>query len=172
MIAMTDRLPDDDDRPSKSARKRAAHDAQKLGERLVGMPDAELERLALPEPLADAIRAARRIRSHGALARQRQLIGKLMRDVDAAPIVAALAERGRCAALEAERFRRVEAWRDRLIREGQPALDALLGWRPQIDAGPLRSLLATARDPAKPDAARTQAGRELFRLLRVALEGS
>jgi ribosome-associated protein len=169
---MNEEFPDDDGRPSKSARKRAAHDAQKLGEQLVGLRDADLERLDLPERLVDAIRAARTIRSHGALARQRQLIGKLMRDIDLAPIVAALGERGRLAALEAERFRRVEAWRDRLVREGEPAVEALLGWRPELDAAPLRALLATARDAASPAAARTQAGRELFRLLRAALGGA
>jgi ribosome-associated protein len=169
---MNDELPDDDGRPSKSARKRAAHDVQKLGEQLVGLRDAELERLGLPERLVDAIRAARGIRSHGALARQRQLIGKLMRDVDPTPIVAALGERGRLAALEAERFRRIEAWRDRLVREGEPGIEALLGWRPELDAAPLRALLATARDVSAPVAVRAQAGRELFRLLRAALGGA
>lgn len=169
---MNDELPDADDRPSKSARKRAAHDVQKLGEQLIGLRDAELERLGLPERLADAIRAARHIRSHGALARQRQLIGKLMRDVDPAPIVAALGERGRLAALEAERFRRVEAWRDRLVREGEPAIDALLGWRPELDPEPLRSLLSAARDPTATTAARGAASRALFRLLRAALAGT
>lgn len=165
-------LPDADDQPSKSARKRAAHDVQKLGEQLIGLRDAELQRLGLPERLAEAIRAARHIRSHGALARQRQLIGKLMRDVDPAPIVAALGERGRLAALEAERFRRVEAWRDRLVREGEPAIDALLGWRPELDPKPLRSLLSAARDPTATTAARGAASRALFRLLRAALAGS
>jgi ribosome-associated protein len=131
-----DAAPDDDAgdaKPSKSARKRAAHDAQKLGERLVELRDTELERLALPERLVDAIRAARNIRSHGALARQRQLIGKLMRDVDPEPILEALEERGRFAALEAERFRRIEGWRDRLLREGEAGLDALREWRPAAD---------------------------------------
>lgn len=169
MIAMNEELPGDDDRPSKSARKRAAHEAQKLGEQLVGLRDADLERLGLPERLVDAIRAARSMRSHGALARQRQLIGKLMRDVELAPIVAALGERGRLAALEAQRFRRIEAWRDRLVREGEPAIEALLGWRPEVDPAPLRALLVTVRDHAAPAAARHQAGRELFRLLRTAL---
>jgi ribosome-associated protein len=158
-----------DGRPSKSARKRAAHDAQKLGERLVELKDAELQRLDLPERLVDAIRAARNIRSHGALARQRQLIGKLMRDIDPAPILDTLGERGRIAALDAERFRRVEAWRDRLLREGEPALAALVEWRPAADLGALRALLATARDPGAPEKARLTASRELFRALRETL---
>jgi 5-(carboxyamino)imidazole ribonucleotide mutase len=80
-----------DDRPSKSARKRAALAAQKLGEELVLLKDAELRALDLPEALTEAIHAARRIRSRAAGARQRQYIGKLMREIDPAPIEAALA---------------------------------------------------------------------------------
>jgi len=82
-----------EDRPSKSARKRAALAAQKLGEELVRVRDAELAALDLPEALTEAIRAARRIHSRAAGARQRQYIGKLMREIDPAPIHAALAAR-------------------------------------------------------------------------------
>jgi ribosome-associated protein len=77
--------------PSKSSRKRSAHAAQKLGERLVRMRDAELAGLPLPEELRDAIAEARRLTSRGALARQHQFIGKLMREVDVDAIEAALA---------------------------------------------------------------------------------
>jgi 5-(carboxyamino)imidazole ribonucleotide mutase len=83
-------LPPDDRPPSKSARKRAALAAQKLGEELVLLKDADLQALDLPEPLTEAIRAARSIRSRAALARQRQYIGKLMREIDPEPIEAAL----------------------------------------------------------------------------------
>ncbi|MCE2872954.1 MAG: DUF615 domain-containing protein [Xanthomonadales bacterium] len=79
-----------DDRPSKSSRKRAAHAAQAMGERLITLREAELERLALPEPLLTAVREARRIRAHGGLSRQKQYIGKLMREIDLAPLEAAL----------------------------------------------------------------------------------
>jgi ribosome-associated protein len=77
--------------PSKSARKREAHALQKLGEELVALRAVELARLPLPETLRDAIDEARRLTSRGALARQRQYIGKLMRDIDVEPILAAMA---------------------------------------------------------------------------------
>jgi len=80
-------------RPSKSARKRDALAAQRLGEELIGLPDAELDALALPELLVDAVREARGIRSRGAGARQRQYIGRLMRDVDVDAVRGALAAR-------------------------------------------------------------------------------
>ncbi len=77
-------------RPSKRSRKRAAHAAQAMGERLITLREAELERLGLTEPLLTAVREARRIRSHGGLSRQKQYIGKLMREIDLAPLEAAL----------------------------------------------------------------------------------
>lgn len=83
-------------RPSKSARKRAAHAAQALGEALTRLKPAQVAALKLPEALHDAILEAQRIRnSRGGVARQRQYIGKLMRGIDVAPIEAALAARGR-----------------------------------------------------------------------------
>jgi ribosome-associated protein len=70
------------ERPSKSARKRAAHAAQELGERLLTLRDAALEPLGLPAELTQAVREARAITSRAARARQRQYIGRLMRTLD------------------------------------------------------------------------------------------
>ena len=161
---------DDDDEgaqpPSKSARKRAAHAAQELGESLIALRDAELEALALPSQLTEAIRAARRINSRAAGARQRQYIGKLMRTLELEPIRAALAERSAADARETERFKRVENWRERLIAEGEPALAELARWHPGID----RDAWATRVSAARSERARRGggvAGRELFRALRA-----
>jgi 5-(carboxyamino)imidazole ribonucleotide mutase len=93
-----------EDRPSKSARKREALAAQKLGEELILLRDADLDALELPEPLSEAIRQARRIRSRAAGARQRQYIGKLMREIDLEPILAALATSGDRPAHAARRY--------------------------------------------------------------------
>lgn len=82
---------DIDQRPSRSARKRNAEALQKLGVRLTDLRQAQLLQLQLPETLLDAIQEARRLRSGPALARQRQYIGRLMRDIDPAPIERALA---------------------------------------------------------------------------------
>jgi len=79
-----------DERPSKSSRKRAAHAAQALGERLIQLKESEWAQLPLPETLLDALRTAKRIKARGGLARQKQYIGKLMRDLDTAAIEAAI----------------------------------------------------------------------------------
>ena len=76
--------------PSKSSRKRAAHAAQKMGERLTNMRQEEVAALPLSDALHDAIAEARRLTSRGALGRQYQYIGKLMRDIDMQALEAAL----------------------------------------------------------------------------------
>ena len=156
------------ERPSKSARKRAAHAAQDLGEALVRLPDAELSALELPEALCEALRAARRLRSRAALARQRQYIGKLMRQVDPEPIRAALAARSERDARETERFRRIENWRERLITEGEPALAELAHWYPGLDVSTWRRRVGAARaERERTGGGGGAASRELFRALRA-----
>ena len=66
-------------KPSKSARKREQLELQQLGERLIDLSADELEALPIDERLRDAVLAASKMRAHGALRRQKQLIGKLMR---------------------------------------------------------------------------------------------
>jgi ribosome-associated protein len=84
--------PDDDAPrpPSKSSRKRAATSMQKLGEYLVSMREQDRGPLPLSEALREAIAEARRLTRRGALARQFQYIGKLMREEDVPAIEAAL----------------------------------------------------------------------------------
>jgi ribosome-associated protein len=161
---------DEYDGPSKSSRKRAAHAAQDLGAELISMRDSELAALDLPEILVDAVLEARRITSRGGLARQRQYIGKLMRDVDPEPIRAFLASRNSVNAHDAERFKRVEAWRERLIVEGAPALEELERWRPGLDRDEWARRINAAREERARTAATGTAGRELFRALRALLD--
>lgn len=161
-------MSDDDstERPSKSARKRAAHAAQDLGEALISLSDTELAALALPDELRAALRAARRITSRAAGARQRQYIGKLMRELDPVPLRAALAARGAVSAREAERFRRVEEWRERLIEHGGVALAELRRAHPGIDTSEWERRVAAAQ-AERGRAGAAGAARELFRALRA-----
>ena len=163
---------DEPERPSKCERKRAAHAAQDLGEALIGLREAELEALALPERLTDAIREARRITSRAGGARQRQYIGKLMRDIDLEPIRATLAARSERDAIETQLFKRAERWRERLIAEGESALDELAQLRPGLDRAQwIRQVEAARRERiAGPRAGAVgPAGRQLFRALRTLL---
>jgi ribosome-associated protein len=76
--------------PSKSQRKRDAHMLQALGAQLVTLPPACLKELDLPEELREAIYAAQGMRQRGARKRQVQYIGKLLRQLDPAPLRTAL----------------------------------------------------------------------------------
>lgn len=77
---------------SRSERKRRAEALQKLGVRLTELRPARLQKLQLPPQLLDAVMEARQLRSRAALARQRQYIGRLMREMDADVLARAQAE--------------------------------------------------------------------------------
>ena len=78
-------------KPSKSARKREYLALQKLGEELLTLRESDLLDIELDEDLREAVLEARQIKSRGALRRQKQYIGKLMRHIDPEPLRAALA---------------------------------------------------------------------------------
>ncbi|HNP35180.1 MAG TPA: ribosome biogenesis factor YjgA [Woeseiaceae bacterium] len=114
-----------DSKPSKSERKRTQHALQSLGEQLLGLPGPLLAELDLDESLQKAIQDLGRMKSHEAIRRQKQYIGKLMRDVDPAPIQALL-ERERADDRHSKRlFANAEKWRDRVQKEGLSAVQAL-----------------------------------------------
>ena len=73
-------------KPSKSARKREYIALQKLGEDLIALKDSDLDCLPLDDNLREAVQEARLIKAHGALRRQKQYIGKLMRHIDPEPL--------------------------------------------------------------------------------------
>ena len=89
----------------------------------MALKDSELASVPLNDRLHDAIRDAAKIKSRGALRRQKQLIGKLMRNVDADRIRAELAKLCADDLVNKRLFARAEAWRDRMITEGNAALD-------------------------------------------------
>jgi ribosome-associated protein len=156
--------------PSKSERKRQSDELQDLGEALIGLSQAELDALPLPDVLRDAVMLARRITAHGGLYRQKQYIGKLMRKIDAEPIRDALGARKERERIEAARFRRVEQWRDRLVREDPSALEQLrqeLG--AESDTSSLQGLIERARTEQQLKSA-PHASRELFRTLKELFE--
>ena len=156
-----------EERPSKSERKRRSDDLQSLGEALIDLPDSEFNALPLPEQLREAVQLARKITAHGGLYRQKQYIGKLMRKIDAEPIRATIEAKHERERVEALRFRRIEQWRDRLLQEGQSAIERLAAEVPGIDVASVTDLIARAR-AEQPTGDSTAASRALFRVLREA----
>jgi ribosome-associated protein len=160
---------DPGDAPSKTRRKAESHERQDLGEQLVELGTSRFEeivaRAALPERLVEAIVAARTITARGGRKRQMQFIGKLMRDVDPAPIERQLDAWAQGHAMDAARQHALERWRDRLLGETD-ALDALAAQYPGLDRPRFRSLIArTAVE--REHGAPPRAYRELFRELKL-----
>ena len=111
------------DKPSKSEKKRQVLALQALGERLIDLTKEQLREMVLDENLFNAIVAASKMKSRGALRRQHQLIGKLMRKVDPEPIRCAIETYQRQEHMDKEIFRRAEHWRDRIVRDQQDGLN-------------------------------------------------
>ena len=103
--------------PSKSQRKRDSQALQDLGEALVALSPDRLARLELPDVLRSAVLEAQRIHKFGGLRRQKQYIGKLMRDLDAAPIQAQLDALEGHSRAQTAYLHRLERWRDRLLED-------------------------------------------------------
>jgi ribosome-associated protein len=151
-------------RASKSARKREAASLQELGVQLSALPDREIDELDLPDNLCTALRDLRRLPTHGAQVRQRQYIGKLMRSIDAEPLLAKLKERKQRHDVEIRQFQKIESWRDRLLTEPAAAAE-LLEEHPAADRAELARLLEKAAKE-RVEQRSPSASRELFAFLR------
>lgn len=157
----------DDAKTSKSERKRHQHALQALGERLIGLPDDVRATLGLDERLDEAIVELGRMKSHEAIRRQKQFIGRLMRDADETRIEAFFTERDASERREKQRFKLAERWRDRLLREGSSALPAFIA-ETGADADAIATVLSELA-AAHSDAAERGLKRQLFREIHGAL---
>ena len=140
------------------------HELQALGAALVELPEGQVRAMALEQRLLEAVLEAKRITAHEGKRRQIQYIGRLMRDVDPAPIRARMAELEGSSAQANARHRRLEAWRERLIGDDE-ALTAFAAEHPGADLQALRTLIRNTRkeqQQAKPP----RSYRELFRLIK------
>ena len=146
---------------SKTKRKQEMHELQALGAALVELPESQLDFLE-PE-LRDAVLEAKRISSHEARRRQLQYIGRLMRDVDPAPIRARLDQITGSSTQANARHKRLEALRARLLADDE-ALTEFAAAHPSADLQTLRALIRNSRRERE-EGRPPRAYRELFRLL-------
>ena len=157
--------------PSKSQRKRDAEAMQKLGEDLILLKNSDLAQFDLSETLLKAIRDARTITSHGGLKRQHQYIGKLMRSIDAETISKKMDALRHKHELNSSHFKKLEHWRDRILAEGNKAIDEFMEEYPQADRQQLRQLQRNSLKEQTAGKAPASA-RQLFRYLRELAENS
>lgn len=167
-----DELPEDERPPSRSQQRRDALEVFALAETLAALSDAQLARVPLDDELLAEVQRTRGVTSHIARKRATQFLAKQLRKLEdeaIEPIRTALAHDRTKAHHEAAVLHRLETWRDRLIADGDTALDELLALHPAADRQRFRQLARNARaerDREKP----LHAYRELFRALRELFE--
>ena len=129
---------------SKTRRKQEMHALQDIGEQLVQLDLKRLTELGLPETLMDAVLEAKRMRKHEALRRQMQFIGKLMRDVDATPILEKFDFWSGAIVQHTAWLHLLERWRSQLL-EDENAFAEFGRKYPAADLQRLRVLARNAR---------------------------
>ncbi len=150
--------------PSKTQLKAEADAQQALGVRLCELPKDKLLKLNLPEDLLTAIQESKKITANGAIRRHRQYLGRLMREIDTAPIIEQFARWDGKHTAENAYFHGLERWRDRLINDAN-ALSEFIALHPNTDSQQLRTLIRNAQKElaaSKPP----KSSREIFKLLR------
>lgn len=157
--------------PSRSQRRREALEVFTLAERLVALSPAQLAPLPLSEALLGLLADTRAMTAHGARKRQLQFLAKALRREEPQTLEAirhALDHERNSAHRETAALHQIEAWRDRLLAEGDGALTELLAEHPAADRQRLRQLIRQAHRERETNAP-PHAFRELFRLLREML---
>ena len=155
---------------SKSQLKRESHAIQDLGKRLVGLSADQLARIPLDEPILEAVTLAHRIQNkRSALKRHYQFLGKLLRARDTDPIFAALADIDNESQRSLQQHHRAERWRDRIIEQGNDAIDALIDEIANADRRKLRQLWRNHQN-ARSDAKRVQHSRLIYKEIKYSLD--
>ena len=156
--------------PSKSELKRQMTALQEIGESLISLSDKQLAKISIgDERLLLAIRETRRIKSNNARRRHMQFIGKLMRDIDAEPIIAALALMRAQKQEKNEAFHALEQLRDKVLEQGLNGVELVMDRWEDGDRQQLRQLVLQHQrevKQGKPPAA----SRKLFQYLRTLQE--
>ncbi|WP_428775528.1 ribosome biogenesis factor YjgA [Vibrio sp.] len=149
---------------SKSEMKRDMEELQKLGEELVNLKPAVLEKFPLSDELFAAIKDAQRFKNE-ARRRQLQFIGKLMRNEDPEPIQAALDKIRNKHSQATAVLHKLENLRDRVVEEGDAAIVEVMELYPQADRQRLRQLARQANKEKQANKP-AKAYREIFQILK------
>ena len=150
---------------SKSQIKRELHALQALGERLTTLKPDLLAKLPLTDALRRALAEAPKHTAHAARKRHIQFLGKLMREQDIDAILALIDQVDTSTREYNERFHNLERWRDRLIGEGDSALQSFIELYPEADSQHLRGLIRHAQHELARNKPPT-AARKVFKYIR------
>jgi ribosome-associated protein len=149
---------------SKTQLKAEADEQQALGVRLTELPKDKLLKLDLPDAVLTAVLDTKKITANGAIRRHRQYLGRLMREIDNAPILEQLARWDGKHTAENAYFHGLERWRDRMIADSN-VLSEFIALYPQTYIQQLRTLVRNEKKQLA-DVKPQKSSREIFKLLR------
>jgi len=165
-----DALNEDEDWISKSQLKRDSKDLQKLGKKLAALNAEQLAKIPLQDNMLDAIALAHKLSNkRGALKRHFQFIGKLLRATDVEPIIEAINRIEDADNQNKLHFKKLEYWRDRIVAEGDDAIDACCDQHADADRQKLRQLARNFRNAVNDDK-KSRFARQLFKALQDSIE--
>lgn len=154
--------------PSRGEQRREALAVLELASKLIEQNDSRILQLPMNAELIDLVISSKKITSQIARKRQMQFLAKQLRRQDEEVLVAiraALDFDKNISRQETASLHRVEAWRERLIEEGDVALAELLNEFPGADRQHLRQLARNAKEEKLKNKV-PHAFRDLFRDLR------
>jgi ribosome-associated protein len=158
-------LSDSQEQPTRSEQTRAATAINQLGIKLTKLSVSELDRLDLPERVREEVGVCQRLKPR-ARGRQNRLIGQLLRAEDHEAISEGVESIDRAHMGGVQREKRIEAWLNRLIDEGDAGVEALIEHHLDADRQRLRQLTRNARGNSESSKAK-RARRELLRAIRA-----
>ena len=153
--------------PSKTKRKEEMHDLQKLGVELTTLSKDQLAKLDLPDVLREAIKLSQKITANGAIRRQRQYIGKLMRDVDTEAIQEKLMYIRGESIKSTKLLHLSQKWREELL-DNDDALNKFIAEYGDFDISELRQLIRQVRKER--EQLQNKNYRSLFQFIRDIIE--
>jgi ribosome-associated protein len=156
---------------SKTKRKQQVEALQDLGVKLVKTSNDKLKKIEMPDVLLQAIKEAQKITSNGALRRQYQYIGKLMRNVDAAALALQLDYINGDSVKSTQIFHLAEQWRTKLLA-ADDNLNSFIAAYPNATNTQITELRSLTRIVRKEQQLNTNRNfTKFFRLIRSIIEG-
>ncbi len=152
-------------RPNKTQLKRELAELQKLVVAIIALGEGERARLDLEDKFLAGVHRAAAMKASSGRNREIKYLTKLLQKQNLEQIRDWFENRNSRHSEENRRFHALEKWRDRLVEQGDEALQQYLEQYPHTDRQQIRALIRSAvreRDTGKP----AGAGKKLFRQLR------
>ena len=149
---------------SKSQQKKAMDRLQAIGEQLAELSANQLKKLPISEELREALLFLSTLKSNEAKRRHKQLIGKLMRHENEEALLQALNQR-----TQPNLERQLSLWVERLISQGESAINDTARQYPAADRHTLRQAVRAAVFEQENTPTESKAKQRLLTYLREAV---